>query len=256
MDLTGKVAMVTGGGIRVGKVLSLALAKAGADLVISHYMTEQESMETKKEIEAMGRRCLLVEANMRSIPQLENLVAQTEQEFGRLDILVHNASNFNIQSVDEITEEIFNQSMDILVKGPLFLSRAAAKLMLKHKFGRMIAIIGNSYYENTPSYLVHGLAKSSLARLMKFLAVEYTPYVQCTSICPDTIMQTANKKVAEYDERDDDISKFEDGCAEIGGRMIRRGDANDLAEMVLFLSSCTSYMNGDVIALDGGRHLL
>ena len=87
MRLDGKVALVTGGALRVGRVLSLALAEAGADVVVNYYRTPQEAEETKAEIEKRGRRCLLIEADVGS--RLENaaMIDQIEREFGRLDIL-------------------------------------------------------------------------------------------------------------------------------------------------------------------------
>ena len=145
MKLDHKVALVTGGAIRVGKIISKALAEAGADLVISYWGTEAEARETKAEIERMGRRCMIYEANMRSIPQLQALIAAVDAEFGRLDILIHNASNFNEGPMSDVTEEIWDSSHEIILKGAFFLSQAAVPLMMRHKSGRMIAMIGNSY---------------------------------------------------------------------------------------------------------------
>lgn len=255
MDLTGKVALVTGGAIRVGKVLSLKLAKAGADVVISHFQTEREAEETKVEIEALGRRCLVIEADMRDFARLREMVDIIEREFGRLDILVHNASNYNVYDFLDVTEEIWDSSQDIIVKGPFFLSQAASKLMMKHQSGRIIALIGNTYYENWPNHIPHAVAKTGLAKVMQGLAVALSPYIQCYSICPDNIMPTALKDPSVLPDREGDIPENME-YTKLSGQTFVRGNADMVADLLLYLCTCTSYLTGNVIRMDGGRGLI
>lgn len=256
MKLEGKVALVTGGAIRVGKVISKALAAAGADLVISYLGTENEAKETQKEIEAMGRKCMIYEADMRSIPQLQSLVDAIDQEFGRLDILIHNASNFNEGPMSEVTEEVWDSSHEIILKGAFFLSQAAVPLMMKHKSGRILAMIGNSYYENWPTYIPHSIAKVGLVKLIESLAVALSPHIQCTALCPATIMTSA---VGGYSpvlkQRSEEINE-ETRTMTVNGQEIVMGTPEQVAELIVFLCGCSNYMNGAVIPIDGGKHLL
>ncbi len=256
MKLDHKVALVTGGAIRVGKIISKALAEAGADLVISYWGTEAEAQETKAEIERMGRRCMIYEANMRSIPQLQALIAAVDAEFGRLDILIHNASNFNEGPMSDVTEEIWDSSHEIILKGAFFLSQAAVPLMMRHKSGRMIAMIGNSYYENWPTYIPHSIAKVGLVKLMECLAVTLSPYIQCTALCPATIMTSA---VGGYSPvlqaRSENIDET-DRTITVSGQKLVMGVPEQVAELIVYLSGCSNYMNGAVIPIDGGKHLL
>lgn len=256
MKLEGKVALVTGGAIRVGKVISKALAAAGADLVISYLGTEEEAKQTQKEIEAMGRKCMIYEANMRSIPQLQSLVDAIDQEFGRLDILIHNASNFNEGPMSEVTEEVWDSSHEIILKGSFFLSQAAVPLMMKHKSGRILAMIGNSYYENWPTYIPHSIAKVGLVKLIESLAVALSPHIQCTALCPATIMTSA---VGGYSpvlkQRSEEINE-ETRTMTVNGQEIVMGTPEQVAELIVFLCGCSNYMNGAVIPIDGGKHLL
>jgi len=256
MRLNGKVALVTGGGIRVGKVLSLALAEAGADLVISYFGTEEETRKTQEQIRQMGRECVICEANMCDLGVLRNMIATTEQTFGRLDFLIHSASNFNEGPFDEVTEEIWDSSMDIILKGAFFLSQAAVPLMMKHKSGRMIAMIGNSYYENWPTYIPHSIAKVGLVKLMECLAVTLSPYIQCTALCPATIMTSA---VGGYSpilrQRGEQIDE-KNSVMKVNGIDIVKGVPQQVAELIVFLCGCSDYMNGAVIPIDGGKHLL
>ncbi len=255
--LENKVALITGGGIRVGRILSLALAKAGADIVLSYWGTEEETRATQHEIEAMGRKCMIVEANMRNIQQLQDMIKKIDESFGRLDILVHNAANFNEGLIDTVTEEVWDSSHEIILKGAFFLTQAAIPLMMKHKSGRIMAMIGDSYYENWPTCIPHSIAKVGLVKMMECLAVSLTPYIQCHAICPATIMESAKGGYSmELVEKGYNKEVMEQNMISINGRDVVRGNPEQVAELVVFLSTCSNYMNGAVIPIDGGKHLM
>ena len=188
MDLTGKVALVTGGAERCGKTFSIELARAGADVVVNHWKTAAAAEETKAEIEKLGRRCLVIESDVSSIKKNQEMIDAIEKEFGRLDILVHNASNFTNAPFEEFPEEYWDASFNLNLKGPFFLSQSAAKLMRKNGYGRMIGMGGNSYYEAWPDFIPHSLAKCGLVRMMELLAVALSPDIQCFAICPSTFL--------------------------------------------------------------------
>ncbi len=252
MRLDGKIALVTGGALRVGRVLSLALADAGADVVINHYRTPKEAMETQRLIEAKGRRCLPVEADVSSIVEGRAMVDTIEKEFGRLDILVHNAGNFNFCPFEQVTEAVWDSSLNLILKGPFFLSQAAGRLMMKHKSGRIMAITGNSIYENWPDFIPHAIAKTGMGKLMQELAVAYSPYIQCNAICPGTILRGDDGKDdeqrAKRGESSDDII--------INGIRLFNGSPDDLAELVVYLSGCGGFLTGQVISIDGGKTII
>ena len=255
MDLTGKVALVTGGSQRVGRILCLALAKAGADIVMNYWKTEADAANTRKEIEALGRKCLAVEADISDSRQSAWMIAEVEKEFHRLDILVHNASNFNECPFLEVTEEIWESSLGVNLKGPFFLSQAAAKLMMKRESGRIIAMVGNSYFENWPDFIPHTLAKSGLARLMQSLAITLSPYIQCNAICPAVIFPSAQgQDIHILQERGEvhagGFEKFR------GDTLIHRGTPEEVAELVVYLAGCSGYLTGATIPIDGGKSAL
>ena len=116
MNFNGKVVLITGGAEKAGKIFALEFARAGADLVISHHNMSQQANQTKREIEEIGSKCLVMEANNRNTDQLKLLISNIRSYYGRLDVLVHNASNFNDQSIDQVTEEVWNSSMEIILK--------------------------------------------------------------------------------------------------------------------------------------------
>jgi len=245
-DLTGKVALITGGNQRAGKVFTLALAKAGADIAVNYWKTEEEAIQTKKEVEALGRKCLMREVSITDIQGMRNFVDEIDKTFGRLDILVHNAANFNHAPFEEVTEEHWDSSMGIILKGPFFLSQAAAKLMMKNGGGRMIAMIGNSNYEVWPDRIPHTLAKCGMMKLMENLAVTLSPHIQCNCVCPASFFKGRPGYEVQYDE------KFH----KLGDHIVRNGDVDSVAELVLFLATGPEYINGAVIPIDGGKHLV
>lgn len=258
-DLNGKVALVTGGAFRVGRYLSLALAKAGADVAVNYWKTPEDAELTKRLIEETGRRCLLVEADVSDPRDTASMIDRIETEFGRLDILVHNAGNFNQAPFFEVTEKMWDSSMNLILRGPFFLSQSAAKLMLKHGSGKMIAIIGNSYFENWPDFIPHAVAKTAMAKLMQLLAIALSPNIQCNAICPSTILVSEDgKDVAQRAARGEtgEVNDQESSTYMERGILMHRGNPDELAELVVYLSSCSPYMNGDIIRLDGGKTIL
>lgn len=260
MILEGKVALVTGGAQRVGKVLCLALARAGADIVMNYWRTEEDAQKTKADIESLGRRCLAIECDITDIGQAQSMITEVEAEFGRLDILVHSASNYNIRPFLQVTEDIWESSLNVNLKGPFFLSQAAAKLMLKHGSGRIMALVGNSYYESWPDAIPHGVAKTGLVKLMQALAIALSPKIQCNAICPARILPSpAGQDMQVMRTRGDSLhdgESAEEKTTRYGNVVLREGTPEDVAELVVYLSGCSDYLTGAVIPIDGGKQAL
>jgi len=252
VDLTGKVALVTGGAQRVGRFTCLALARAGADIVMNYWRTEEEARNTQREIEATGRRCLAIEADITDRAQIAAMMARIEQEFGRLDILVNNAANFNECPLFETTEEIWDSSMGVNLKGPFFVSQAAAKLMLKHKSGRIISMGGNSYHENWPGFIAHSIAKTGLVKMTQLLAIALSPDIQCNAVCPASIYDSEAGSHIQA-ARGEDVTG---NRLRIGDVVIHKGNSEEVAELIVYLAGCSNYLTGAVIPIDGGKSAL
>lgn len=254
MNFNGKVVLITGGAEKAGKIFALEFARAGADLVISHHNMSQQANQTKREIEEIGSKCLVMEANNRNTDQLKLLISNIRSYYGRLDVLVHNASNFNDQSIDQVTEEVWNSSMEIILKGAFFLSQAAAPLMLESGGGKILALIGNSYYENWPNFIPHSIAKVGLAKLMQLLAITYSPYIQCNALCPASFLDSGSGD-GILERRGEQL--LNNGKTIIvNGVELYRGNPYDVAETLLFLACSNNYINGAVIPLDAGKNLI
>lgn len=254
MSLKNKVVLITGGAEKAGKVFAHEYAKAGAKVVISYAaFSAAEAARTKSELEALGADCLAVEADMRDIPSLRRMVRQIDETYGRLDILVSNASNFNDQPMEEVTEEIWDSSQDIILKGAFFLCQAAAPLM-KKTGGKIIGMGGNSYYENWPNFIPHSIAKVGLIKLMQLLAVTLSPDIQCYALCPSSFLDS-NSGDGILAGRGEQLNP-EGNRLTVNGVTLNRGGPKEVAEFLLFLSDCNTYMNGAIITLDGGKCLL
>src|SRR6266699_2716687 len=123
---SGKVALVTGAGKRLGRAVSLQLASEGADVAVHYRGSDAEATEVVAQIEELGRRAVAMRAELTSVEEIRALVQRAAHEFGRIDILVNSAANFLPSSVISTTEEVWDASLDTNVKGPFFLAQAAA----------------------------------------------------------------------------------------------------------------------------------
>jgi NAD(P)-dependent dehydrogenase (short-subunit alcohol dehydrogenase family) len=250
VDLDGKVALVTGGAERVGAVICRELAAAGADVAVNHLDTPEAAEETAAAVRGAGRRAVALQADVSSAAEGARLVERTVAELGRLDILVHNASTFVRKPFLDLTEQDFETSFGVGVRGPFFLSQAAARVMLAQGGGKILALIGNSLYESWPEYVSHATAKTALARLMELLAVALSPTVQCLAVAPDRVLWTS----AEHDDHQRGVR--DGGAVTVDGVTFRTGTAEDVARLVVDLCKSGAYLNGAVIPLDGGKSRL
>jgi NAD(P)-dependent dehydrogenase (short-subunit alcohol dehydrogenase family) len=200
-----------------------------------------------------GGRCLAIEADITDRGQIATMMDAIEKEFGRLDILVNNAANFNECPLFETTEAIWESSMGVNLKGPFFVSQAAARLMLKHKSGRIISMGGNSFYENWPGFIAHAIAKSALVKMTQLLAVALSPDIQCNAICPASIYDSEAGSHIQA-ARGEDVK--EGNRLRIGDVIIHKGNPEEVAELIVYLAGCSNYMTGAVIPIDGGKSAL
>lgn len=258
IDLTGKVTMITAGATKAGRQMAYEFAKSGSDMVITYLPFQKEAAGvTKAEIEKIGTRCLALEVNLREISKFEEVINQVDKEFGRLDTLIFNAGTDHVVPFEELTEEMWDDSNDVMAKSVAFLGREAAKLMMKHEHGRMIFMGGNSYYENDPKCVGHGNAKFGGCKVMTALAVQYTPYIQCNAVnmnmCYPCEESDFSKRETDYGQAMDVLG----GIYEYHGRKWRCLDMKGVSEFLIFLAGCSDSccINGAMIPMDCGMGL-
>ena len=184
--LSGRVALVTGAGKRLGRVVAMRLASEGADVAVHFGKSEEEASEVVREIERLGRRAAAMQAELTSVEQIRGLVQRVSHEFGRIDVVVNCAANFLPSSVVSTTEEIWDASLDTNVKGPFFLAQAAAP-WLRRSNGVIVNFSDGGGISGWPGYIAHSVSKTGMIMLTKTLAKALAPDVRVNAIAPGTI---------------------------------------------------------------------
>ncbi|WP_295226571.1 2-dehydro-3-deoxy-D-gluconate 5-dehydrogenase KduD [uncultured Brevundimonas sp.] len=243
-DLTGKVALVTGGNVGLGQGIAVALAEAGADIVS---VALSDSDDTVAKVQAMGRRAHAISADLTSIEPVERVVQEALAAMGRIDILVNNAGLIRRADAVDFTEADWDLVMNINLKTVFFMSQAVARLFIKQgDGGKIINIASMLSFQGgirVPSYTA---SKSGVAGLTKLMANEWAPHrITANAIAPG-YFATANTQAL----REDPVRS-----AEILGRIPagRWGEPSDLGGAAVFLASRASdYVQGAILPVDGG----
>src|SRR5215813_9283748 len=240
MKLNGKVALVTGAGKRLGRVVALRLASEGADVAVHFGKSEEEAGTVVHEIEKLGRRAAAMKAELTSVEEIRGLVQRVAHEFGRIDVLVNSAANFLPSTVISTTEEIWDESLDTNVKGPFFLAQAAAP-WLRRANGVVVNFADGGGILGWPGYIAHSISKAGMIMLTKTLAKALAPDVCVNAIAPGTITMPGDPP--EWEKEFVKVAPLK-----------KTGTPEDIAEAVSYLVSA-KFMTGHVLLLDGGRTL-
>lgn len=239
----GKVALVTGGARRLGHAFSLGLAQAGADVVVDYHDSATAAEDTVAEIERIGRRALAVRADVSSKLDVEQLVRATRATFGRLDIVVNNASLFESGPFESLTEEEWDRVLAVNLKGPFLVSQAAAPLLRMHGGGVIVNIADLSAFQPWPSFAHHAVSKAGLVHLTRVLARALAPDVRANCIAPGTVLPP-------------DGYTGEDHAGGGERRTVERaGEPDDVVAALIYLVR-SDFVTGAVLVVDGGRMLL
>jgi NAD(P)-dependent dehydrogenase (short-subunit alcohol dehydrogenase family) len=244
-DLTGKVALITGAARGIGRACSLALAEAGADIALGLRVINSDD-GLINEIKALGRKVLSLQMNVRNITEIKAAFEIVEKEYGRLDILVNNAGIGPPNAIEDVTEEDFNYTVEVNLKGTFFVSQYAGKLMKRQKYGRIINLSSQAGFIALPTESVYCMTKAGIAHLTKCFAVEWGKYNITVNAVAPTFIKTPGTEQWLLDEkfRNEILSKI------VLGRV---GIPKDVASAVLFLSSqASSLITGTTLMIDGG----
>lgn len=240
MDLQGKVALVTGGAIRVGKAIALGLAQGGADVVINYHTSATEAQTTAEEIRSLGVRCLAIQTDVSDPGQVQAMVAQVQSTLGRLDILVNSSSRFQTTPVMTTTPQEWRRVLSVLLDGPFFLSQAAAPLMRAQGAGVIINILDLSAFQPWPNFIAHSVGKSGLLALTRGLALELAPAIRVNAVAPGAVLAPPHYGPQKLQQAADRT-------------LLRRwGSPQDVADAVVFLVRA-DYITGETLTVDGGE---
>ena len=246
----GKVALVTGSGRGIGRAIALYLAQRGTNLAINFFRNRGPAEDTAEEIRAMGRRALVIKANVGDLDQLAGIYDAIESEFGRLDFLIHNAASGFNYPVSEQKPKGWEWTMNINARSLLFGAQRAAKLMEVSGGGAIVAISSLGSFRVLPDYSVVGASKAAIEALVRYLGVEFAPRnITVNAVSPGLVVTDALRH----------FSVFEEAGQEVIDRTLQRTPAGrlctpeDVAELVGFLCSPeASMICGQTIIIDGG----
>jgi NAD(P)-dependent dehydrogenase (short-subunit alcohol dehydrogenase family) len=237
------VAIVTGGGRRLGRHIALALAGYGFDLVIGYNTSVAGARETRGKIEQMGRQCLDVHVDITQEDQVENLTQKTLATFGKINLLVNNAGTYLKRAWDEVDLETWEKVLDLNLTGSFLCSQAVGREMVRRGSGRIINIASIGGIQAWPRHIPYSVSKAGIISMTRSLARALAPQVLVNSIAPGTIIMEG--------EEDPAVSHIP-----VERIPLRRyGAARDITQVVLYLSTAATYVTGQVFPVDGGRSI-
>ncbi|MPY91907.1 MAG: glucose 1-dehydrogenase [Acidimicrobiia bacterium] len=243
-DLTGKVALVTGGSRGMGREMVLAFAAAGADVVIASRKYEP-CAAVAQEVEAMGRRALPVAAHVGHWDQCDTLADTAYDHFGKVDVLVNNAGLSPLyESLLSVSEDLYDKVLDVNLKGPFRLSALIGHRMAEGDGGSIINVSSTAAVRPTPRETAYSAAKAGLHNLTVAFAMEYGPKVRVNCIMPGPFLTDISKAwdMEVFDER-----------ARTSIPLGRGGQPDEIVGAALyFASDASSYTTGAVLGVDGG----
>src|SRR5688572_5901437 len=243
MDLRDKVALVTGGGRRVGRSLALALAGRGARVAVHYNESEGDAADTVGTIESGGGRARGFQADLATPDGPAELIKRVADDFGSLDVLINSAAVMLRTPFGEITADRWDEIFALNLRAPFLLSQAAAPhLRRTNGGGAMVNIADLAAFETWPGYIPHGLTKSGIVYMTKALARVLAPTIRVNGIAPGTVLLP------------DDFSAKDAAHLTETTPLGRSGTPEDVAAAMLFLLDA-DYITGETILVDGGRHI-
>ena len=244
-DLKGQVALVTGAARGLGNACALALAHAGADVALG--LREASSApELVQSIRALGRRVLPLQMDITRRAEIASAVAETVKQFGRIDILVNNAGIGPPNPVEDVTEEDFDYTLAVNLKGTFFVTQEVGRVMIKQRGGKIVNLSSQAGFVGLPTESVYCMTKAAIAHLTKCVAVEWGRYgITVNAVAPTFIRTPGTVKWLKDDAfRTDLLSKIPLG---------RVGDPIDVTGAVVFLASpAAALITGTTLLIDGG----
>ncbi|MBI2002228.1 MAG: SDR family oxidoreductase [candidate division NC10 bacterium] len=243
MEIEGKIALVTGSAKRVGRAIALALAERGAELVIHYRDSEREAQELLALLKRAGGKPVAVRGDVSVAADVDRIVETAMQAFGRIEILVNNASIFSRTPFENLTEEDWDRFLDVNLKGPFLLCRKIGGIMLRQGRGKIISLADIAAFKVWAEYIPYSVSKAGLIALTRGLAKALAPAVQVNAVAPGAVLLPEG---TTPEERERAIRRVP---------LDRLGAPEDIARAVVYLIE-NDFITGEVLRVDGGQHLL
>jgi 3-oxoacyl-[acyl-carrier protein] reductase len=237
------VAIVTGGARRLGRHIIIALAENGYNVVVNYNTAKREAQSVITQIKEIGREGVAIKADISKKNEVLRLISRTFKLFGRVDLLINNAAVFVESPLEKTTEQIWDTTININLKGTFLCSQAVAPIMLKQKFGRIINIASLGGLQPWTKYVPYCVSKAGDIMLTKILAKSLAPYIHVNAIAPGIIALEKSLKKSVVPIKSNKI-------------LLRRyGKPKDITDLILYLAKTEQYITGQVFPVDGGKSI-
>jgi len=241
MSLKGKTVLITGGALRIGRSQALAIARAGGNIVLHYGKSQKEAESLRGEIEAAGRKAFILQADLADPVQVAGLISRA-QEFAPLFALVNNASVFEPIGWEDISLEQWNLAMMVNLTTPFLLSQAFARSLEPEGNGRIVNLLDWRALRPGPDHLAYTISKSALAALTHSFAIALAPRITVNGLALGAILPPSNGAPAKVN------------LEQIPAR--RWANLEEVGQALIFLLDGPDYITGEIIHVDGGRHLV
>lgn len=245
MELTGKVALVTGGAHRVGKAITLLLARAGAHVVVNYHTAAAAAQETLAEVEALGVQALAVQCDVADWAAVQEMGQTIEQHFGGVDIIVNSASYFAktaFPTADPAELARWQRVTRTLLDGPFYVGNVLVPTMQSRGGGAIVNIVDLSVWQPWRGFLAHSAGKAALLAMTRQWALELAPTIRVNAVAPGLILPPPH------------LSPTQQAAMAEQTLLGRWGQPNDVARAVQYLIEA-DFVTGEVITVDGGEHI-
>jgi pteridine reductase len=241
MDRSGTIALVTGGAIRVGRAISLALAGEGMRVVVHYHSSSADADRLVDEIRAGGGEAAAIGADLSRGAEVERLAREAVRAFGGVDVLVNTASVFPPERLEETGEALWDHTLAVNLKAPFLLIRHLAPV-LRERRGCVVNLCDLAGVQTWAAHAAHGVAKAGLAHLTRVAARSLAPEVRVNGIAPGAVLPPESMGQDELDA----LAK--------STPLRRLGSPDDVARALLYLLHA-DYVTGEILVVDGGRML-
>ena len=241
MSLSGKTVLITGGALRIGRSLALAVARGGGDVVLHYGKSQKEAEVTQAEIQAAGRKAFLLQADLADSVQVAKLISRAE-EYAPLFALVNNASVFTPLGWEDTSLVQWNLAMMVNLTTPFLLSQAFARSLEPEGYGRIVNLIDWRALRPGSDHLPYTISNSALAALTGSLAVALAPRITVNGLALGAILPPSNGAPTKVN------------LEQIPAR--RWAKLEEVGQALVFLLDGPAYITGEIIHVDGGRHLV
>jgi len=236
-----RVALVTGGATRVGRAITLGLAEAGMDVVVNYRSSGAEGREVARLVEGLGRRAHLAPGDVSHGEEVASIAREVRREFGRLDLLVNNASLFRNLPLSGVDEPEWDRVMAVNLKGPFLMVRALSGLLAESR-GNVVNIVDLSAFQPWTGYPHHSVSKAGLLHLTRVQARSLAPHIRVNAVAPGAVLPP------------EDYTQEERESSRTRAPLQTLGTPEDVVRTVLFLDR-SPFITGEVVVVDGGRLL-